>query len=102
MSLYTVHCAFSSKSKYDIKIADKPTPIDSQALAAQAAAAPSENAETPSSKKEKKRKRKSEVVKNGDIDAGNTSEAQVAKELIPEKTAESGKSTNGAAIWIRS
>ncbi|KAK9899715.1 hypothetical protein P389DRAFT_164781 [Cystobasidium minutum MCA 4210] len=62
----------------------KPTPIDSQVIAAEVKAAPTDSAPA-TSKKERKRKRRSEAAKTTDADAGNTSEAQVANDLLAEK-----------------
>lgn len=53
--------------------------------------APSTSAQPTSEKKEKKRKRKSEVAKTAEVDAGNTSDAQIAKALVAETPAEKGK-----------
>lgn len=72
-------------------ITAKPTPIDSQVIAAEVKAAPTDSAPA-TSKKERKRKRRSEAAKTTDADAGNTSEAQVANDLLAEKPVPKGKS----------
>lgn len=91
-SAYTeIHCRkLLALTQISCVYTGKLTPIDSQAIAAEVKAAPSD-ATPASAKKDRKRKRRSDAAKTADTDAGNTSEAQVALELLPEKAAEKGQ-----------